>query len=313
MRLVVYHIYCFNDYKNIFIEQLARFLISGLYEWCDVVEVTAIGNEKDFEYLDSILKIYSKISLNFYKDNKQEFYAINKIWEYSQKNEGVVLYFHTKGVWNNFTNTENKEVSELKNKSVHFWREIMEYFLIDQYKACLNELQNFDHCGVTCNSDTGVNGYWGNFWWCNLSYIRANPKLSYINRWSCEAWLNKNRRYKAFEFFHFEYNPYFTCLPSDIYKNVQDYKNNIPKIKSAFYGTLGIQMDENWPISEKLLIDVTDKIKIKGLVNNEYFGFDPCFGLPKNLIINFEYKKDNYFITFNENENYNLEKIIIMC
>lgn len=306
MKLIVYHIYCVNNYKEIVKNQLIKIMSSGLYDWCDVLEVTVVGNNEDFAYLKNILS-FEKIKISFFEDNKKEFYALDKIWNYSQKHQGKVLYFHTKGVWNNFSNHIEKKPDELKSKSVVFWREIMEYFLLENYKNCLDKLDDFDNCGVTCNGGW----YWGNFWWSNLSYLKENPRIQYGSRWLCEVWLNKDRRYKSFEFFHYDYNPYFTYLPKDIYKNKKEYFNNMPKLRSAFYGTLGIQMDEGWPIYNKKLIEVTDKLKIKGVVNNDSFG-DPSYGQIKNLIINFEYKNEIYSISFNENNPYDLTNYLII-
>jgi len=186
----------------------------------------------------------------------------------------------------------------------------MEYFVIDNYEECIQKLDKYDQCGLT-----NINGWWwGNFWWSNLAWIKSNGKPAKGNRWFFEAWLNNHRRPLLYEFYHFDFNPYYTELPNDIYINKDLYKDSKIEVISAFYGTLGEQQDEGKPIVERLVVDVTDKIK-ENLVCNNYKGFnirvdnsiggDPYFGLYKSLEVNFLIDNKEYVITVDENSNLN--------
>jgi hypothetical protein len=292
INLIVYHVYCVGNYIEVFQKQLNRLKTSGLYEWCDKLEITCINPSGDFVAIENLVSDLEKVNLNKSTLNRFEFDGINKVWEYSQKYNGKVLYFHTKGVSNSYVNTETKEESSKKKKGVSWWKEIMEYFLIDKYQDCIQTLDNYDQCGVT-----NINGWWwGNFWWSNLNWARVNNKPSDGDRWSFEAWLNHSRNPKIKEFYHFEFNPYYTSLPNDIYIDLDKYKYSKIEIISAYYGILGEQQDEGRPISERIVIEVTDQIK-KNLIENNNRGLnirvdnsingDPIFGFTKAIEVDF--------------------------
>lgn len=292
VNLIVYHIYCVNNYIELVKQQLDRLVKSGLYEWCDKLEVTCINTENDFEEIKELLKYLPKATLSTFVENNYEYEGIKKVWEYSQQYDGKVFYFHTKGVSNNYINLETKEKSEWKIKGIKWWKEIMEYFLIDKFKDCIEKLESYDQCGVT-----SVNRWWwGNFWWSNLDWIRVNGEPKQGSRWMFEDWLNYQRTPSHYEFYHFEFNPYYTVLPDDIYINVDSYKEAKIEVKSAFYGALGEQQDEGKPIKERAVIDVTDVVK-QNLVQNNNRGFnlyvsnglgeDPCYGVVKMIEVNF--------------------------
>ena len=292
INLIVYHVYCVGNYLEVFEKQLNRLKTSGLYDWCDKLEITCVDPTGNFTLIENLVNDLKKVNLNKSILNRFEFDGIHKVWEYSQKYKGKVFYFHTKGVSNSYINLETKKESSKKKKGVSWWKEIMEYFLIDNYQDCIQTLNNYDQCGVT-----NINGWWwGNFWWSNLNWVRSNNEPLEENRWFFEAWLNQNRTPKIKEFYHFEFNPYYTSLPNDIYINPDKYRYPKIKIISAYYGILGEQQDEGKPISERIVIDVTDKIK-ENLISNNSRGFsikvnnniggDPIFGIVKAIEVDF--------------------------
>jgi hypothetical protein len=184
----------------------------------------------------------------------------------------------------------------------------MEYFLIDNYQDCLLKLDEYDQCGVTNNNKW----WWGNFWWANLSFIRANSKPHGGDRWYFEAWLNHHRNPSVYEFYHFEFNPYYTKLPNDIYIDKDKYKDSKIEVVSAYYGTLGEQQDEGKPLLERIVVDITKQIK-SNLVTHNNKGFcinvdnniagDPYFGVYKALEIYFTIDEEECVITVDENQN----------
>ena len=172
INLIVYHIYCVGDYLKVVNQQLNRLKTSGLYDWCDKLEITCINTSGDFTSVEELVKDLSKVNLNCYINNSYEFEGINKVWEYSQTYNGKVLYFHTKGVSNTYTTVENRQESIRKKNGIAWWKELMEYFLIDRYQECLQKLDEYDQCGLTNNDKW----WWGNFWWANLFFVRSNSK-----------------------------------------------------------------------------------------------------------------------------------------
>ena len=307
INLIVYHVYCINNYLEIVEEQLLRLKHSGLYDWCDKLEITCVNTEGDFSGIEELIKDLDKVILNKFTNNNYEFEGINKVWEYSQKHSGKVFYFHTKGVSNNYTDVKTKEISKWKTRGISWWKEIMEYFLIDNYKECIDKLDSYDQCGVTCNN----RWWWGNFWWSNLSFIYLNESPNHGDRWYYESWLNSFREPSIHEFYHFDFNPYYTIIPYDIVDK-EKYKNSKITLTKAYYGVLGEQQDEGRKISERIVVDVTEQLQ-HNLEANQGKGFnirvdnniagDPIWGIEKCLEVHFLLDEKECILVADENKN----------
>ena len=311
INLIVYHIYCVGNYLEVVKHQLNRLKTSGLYDWCDKLEITCVDTLNQFEGIDELVKDLDKAVLNKFVNNHYEYEGINKVWEYSQQYKGKVFYFHTKGVSNLYANLETKVISQRKQTGIRWWKEIMEHFLIDNFQDCLQKLDEYEQCGVTNNDKW----WWGNFWWANLSFVRINAKPTHGDRWYFEAWLNHYRNPSVYEFYHFDFNGYFTYLPQDIY-NKEKYKDSKIEVVRAFYGTLGEQQDEGKAFAERVVVDVTEQIKHNLEANNyERFdirvdnniGGDPYYGIEKKLEIYFLLDGIQYIIVADENRNLKFE------
>jgi len=310
INLIVYHVYCVNDYLKVVKQQLNRLINSGLYDWCDKLEITCVNTKGEFEEIKELIKGLDKVNLNEYTNNDFEYEGVNKVWEYSQKYNGKVFYFHTKGVSNFYKNFEDRSVSEWKMKGIQWWKEAMEYFLIDNFKDCLEKLNTYDQCGLTMNNKW----WWGNFWWINLSWAYSNGKPNHGDRWYYEAWLNSYRNPYYYEHYHFEFNPYYTLLPMDIYK--KDYSNSRIELISAQYGTLGEQQDEGSKFTQRNMIDVTDELRNNFEQNNNR-GFDirvdnsikgdPVYGVQKHLEVRIKIDDQDYIIVVDENRNLKIQ------
>jgi len=311
INLIVYHIYCVGNYLKVVEQQLNRLKTSGLYDWCDKLEITCVDTLNQFEGIDELVKDLDKAVLNKFVDNHYEHEGINKVWEYSQQYKGKVFYFHTKGVYNTYNNLKEKKESLRKKKGIAWWKETMEYFLIDNFQDCIQKLDEYDQCGIT-----NVNRWWcGNFWWSNLSFIKANEKPFYGARWYYEAWLNNYRNPSIHEYYHFDFNGYYSFLPLDIH-NKELYKDSKIEVISAYYGTLGEQQDEGRPIVERIVADATEPIK-NNLAANNYRGFniridnnicgDPHYGFEKMLEIYFTINGKEYILVAEENRNLKFE------
>jgi len=309
INLIVYHIYCVGNYLEIVKQQLNRLKTSGLYDWCDKLEITCINQLNDFIDIEELVKDLDKATLNKFVNNHYEYEGINKVWEYSQQYKGKVFYFHTKGVSNIYNNYNDRQESLRKKNGISWWKEIMEYYLIDNFQDCIQKLNEYDQCGVT-----NVYGWWcGNFWWSNLSYIKPNSKPYKGDRWYFEAWLNSYRNPSIYEYYHFDFNSYYSFLPLDIH-NRELYKDSKIEVIKAFYGTLGEQQDEGRPIVERVVADATETIK-NNLAANNYRGFnirvdnnicgDPYYGVEKMLEIYFTIDGKEYILVADENRNLN--------
>lgn len=300
--VVVYHAFLVNNWKELTIEQLERLKKSGLYDRADEIWMTINVGESNEDEIVDFFKGYSKLNLDIHKENGAEYPGIKKVKELCEKYETKVFYFHTKGVSNKWEKFDERTISHEKITNVKYWRECLEYFLIDNWEDCIKKLDEYDNVGVTCNH----NWYWGNFWWSNSNHIRKTDEVGYWGRWDYEAWLNKNTpNSKNFEYFHLDYNLFITPLYKDFYiDKFEKYKNQKIKILKATYGTASFEIDEGY-ISMPLGIvkDVTDitknllsKYDDKRLffnINNDTMNGEPIAGQRKFLFIEFSPENDN--------------------
>jgi hypothetical protein len=192
--IIFIHICCINDWEAIFNEQICKLKESGLYDEAYKIYLGILGN---VNIIKSLVFEDSKFSI-MYVDERTSLYEIHTInyikyiCEHSVE-ELNILYIHTKGV----RQAGNSNVTKS-------WRNMMEFFLIENYKLCLDNLNRFDTIGTnvvnlycTNKDEISINNnhtyhYSGNFWWSKKSYI---DKLDYI-----ELDLTKNsfnKRYKA--------------------------------------------------------------------------------------------------------------------
>lgn len=216
---IFWHICAINNWVEIVDDQFLTLQRSGLLNDCEEILVTFLGNRK---YADCLLKKNEKIRLkNFHEDiKKYERICINDIGEWSKINDSLVFYFHTKGV----SKPEFKE-------NIWKWRKMMEYFLIDGYKSCLEHLQNNDVVGLSlCNVGTeasifGESHKWhfsGNFWWSKTEYIKKLLPVPDIdmssggNYWLCERWiLQPWPEVKILEIYKPRFPHYYTIEPEE--------------------------------------------------------------------------------------------------
>ena len=195
------HVCMIENWKEIFIEQMNLIKSSGLYNIVKKIHLGLLGdyklinedifNDKKFEilYIDKRITLYEIHTINFIKSFCE-----------SLSDEAYILYIHTKGV----RKAGNKN-------AVDSWRDMMQYFLIENFKILLDYLYIFNAIGnnlinMHCynKDDVAINidhtyHYSGNFWWSKKTYI---DKLSYIpldltknsinTRYRAENWILSN-------------------------------------------------------------------------------------------------------------------------
>lgn len=294
---IVYHSYLVGNWREIVSQQLERLKASGLYDNADEVHFTVNLAEETEEEFNKIAKDYPKSQIEFHINNSFEYPGIKKVKELGDKYDNMkILYFHSKGVSNNYKNYVTRETSSEKVKNIKLWRECLEYFLIDKWEESIEKLNTYDTTGVTCNGGW----YWGNFWWSTSEYIKGCEEVSRWGRWDYEAWLNKGRdSARNFEFWHFSINPYVTKLYKSLYNTPKsEFKGCKIKLIKAEYGTPPYQIDEGYdPNMPDIRVDVTQYIEESlKQTNHEYFniytanetlGGDPVYMYRKFLLISF--------------------------
>lgn len=295
---IVHHSYLVGDWKKIVSQQLERLKSTGLYDAADEVHLTVNLADETEESFNELVKEYSKAIIEFHKENSYEYPGINKVKELGDKYDDMkILYFHSKGVSNDYKNHITREKSSEKVENIKLWKECLEYFLIDRWEESIKHLQENDCVGVT-----NVNGwYWGNFWWVNSDYVKRCREVGYWGRWDYEAWLNNyvEGEKRFFQWYNFTYNPYVTKLDKSLYttpkSEFKDCKINLIK---AEYGTPPYVIDEGYdPNMPDIRVDVTPYVDkfLKQTdykyfyipVNNDSLGGDPVYMHRKFLFIKF--------------------------
>lgn len=190
------HVYTVNDWKDIFERQVDRIVESGLYAEASKIFVGINGEERlgywltmsypKFEILYQFSKpeLEQSLTLTFAR-----IFAMDKM-------ETDIFYIHSKGVTHKNSRAQND------------WREMMEYYVIDQYEVCRRELdEDADIAGVNwhlgegwmgatakkCGGITPTPHFSGNFWWATVEYLKDLPSLfPLVNKYQCEFWIGLN-------------------------------------------------------------------------------------------------------------------------
>ena len=163
---IFYHIAQMGMGAFIYQQQLHRLYTSGLIEAADYIHFGVNGDNELFNVPD---KVIVKKNQNW----EEETETLLDLKNFSQKNlDYRILYFHTKGV---------SKGTLIANA----WRLMMEYFVIDKWKECVNYMNDYDCVGsnlkilgpTTWSDGTetwekvGTQHFVGNFWWSNASYV----------------------------------------------------------------------------------------------------------------------------------------------
>lgn len=172
---VFWHICGINHWREIAEDQLKTMRSSGLLDRADRVMVTYLGQDrKEIAWLEAKSR---KIEVNNYSRDTRHYerMCLNGLWDWSQGNDGLVLYMHAKGV---------SRVN--KKRNVWGWRKMLEYFLVENHERCLREMEGLDTLGGNLciakrDGDPYRPGhclhYSGNFWWARTQYIRTLPRI----------------------------------------------------------------------------------------------------------------------------------------
>lgn len=141
--------------------QLRRVRNSLLYNRVRKIHIGIVGEMSDpLEcFQSSLINVYHLSNI----PSDGEYKTIRHFMDNLLDPQGDVLYFHTKGV---------SHPGDKKNRD---WREMMEYFVIDEWEKAHDRLDENDVVGCNLSKD-GKNPvhFSGNFWWARGSYLLKN-------------------------------------------------------------------------------------------------------------------------------------------
>ena len=318
---VVYYAYLVNEWRALVAEQINHLKSSGLYDAATVVWVMSSGTQKDFEELKGMMAPHDKILLEHTANNSFELPGISKVKGLGDSGDWKILYFHTKGVANNFQDAASRKVSDLKVAGARSWRLFMEYFLIDRWKDCVKALDENDVVAAYYNH--GDKWPYGNFWWATSAHIKTCEQPQGAGRWYFESWITtKGAQPRIHEFSHLELDFHVSEIPPWLYDGSRSMKNEKIVIVKAEYGSPTVQIDEGrpTPLEKPVARDVTEAISsavnmadgrcLDFRVTNEALGGDPIYGVQKTLSVWWQLESDSaktYHLAAMEGTNIKLE------
>ena len=186
---IFYHIGQIGLSAFVYQTQLHRLYASGLIKEADYIHFGVNGDQELFNVPE---KAIIKRNTNW----KEETETLISLKNFAQENPKYkILYLHTKGV-------------SKGTLATNAWRLMMEYFVIDKWKECVNMLNTYDCVGSNLNpvGDTlwgdgsitkpieGSYNFTGNFWWTNGKHINTlDHSFLYTNyRVDRELWIGSN-------------------------------------------------------------------------------------------------------------------------
>ena len=186
---IFYHIAQMGMSAFIYQQQLHRLYTSGLIEAADYIHFGVNGDNELFNVPDKVVVVQNK-------NWKEETETLISLRDFCNRNPDYkVLYFHTKGV-------------SKGTLTVNAWRLMMEYFVIDKWRECVEKLNEYDCVGSNLSpvGETlwsngsitkpveGSYNFTGTFWWANAKHIQTlNDDLLYSDyRIDRELWIGSN-------------------------------------------------------------------------------------------------------------------------
>ena len=169
MKLKIYiHVIDFPGWKTILTEQLSKIDDSGLGSEAAEINFCLNGSLSNFnEWLSTQAgRKNAKFVHVWTSYNLYEYPTLDYIKRQcdTASDDSAVLYLHPKGI----SKVDGKDKME-------DWRNYMEYWVIEQYKDCIDKLSTHDAVGVNYRTHPWPH-FSGNMWWANAAYIKKLPK-----------------------------------------------------------------------------------------------------------------------------------------
>lgn len=200
-NVLYYHMYLTDDpgvWSSVFLEQMKCMEDSELLKNLFEIRMTCITQPNSLRN-DYLLKLCETYPVNFtinfvdnpyYNDKEMmlslnsdrsitENYTYRKIFDDCNKEFIRVCYIHTKGITSSMKMSP-ETMSQYKN--YYYWRQYLNWGVIEKWKACVSALQTYDVSGVNYYT-VPAKHFSGNFWWANSSYIKRLPNPATIDWW----------------------------------------------------------------------------------------------------------------------------------
>uniref|UniRef100_A0A6C0CZA9 Uncharacterized protein n=1 Tax=viral metagenome TaxID=1070528 RepID=A0A6C0CZA9_9ZZZZ len=172
---IYFHICLRGEYRAIVKEMMDEIESSGLLEACHSIHLSIVGTEKEKVELVNWMKDEyneeSKILLRYWGESMKCYERPCILLLRKDAEEALhdsqsffSLYIHSKGV------------TRPKYSQVALWRQLMTYFLIQQWSHCVRILSEWNAESVgTIFLEQPRPHFSGNFWWTTDRYLRTLP------------------------------------------------------------------------------------------------------------------------------------------
>jgi len=217
-NVLYYHLYMTDDYgtwSSIFMEHMKLLEDHKVLDILDKIEFTVITQNNQskinaFVDLQAQYDIGKPKNIDFiinpYNNDKDMLNAIEtpttatenitmrKIWNHSQTEDMRILYLHSKGITSTLKHLEMAEWGATTFKTYYYWRQFLNWGVIENWRKCVESLRIGDIAGVNFYNAPSKH-FSGNYWWANSNYIKRLPDPSTTDWWiniknkSSDPWL----------------------------------------------------------------------------------------------------------------------------
>jgi hypothetical protein len=178
-----------DKWEGIVLEQLWSLKNSKIYDDADEIYISLQCNDQQLKRIKQHLwSKFKKIQIfNRVEKNMYEYPGIKSVYDLSQKEDSIILYFHTKGM---FSNVKYPERNILRGQLFKY--------TIENYEEYLNEFlknKTLDIGGIF-PSEFGF--IWYNFFWIRSRYVKEHltPPEPTSHRYYWERWIGKENSTK---------------------------------------------------------------------------------------------------------------------
>ncbi len=200
---VYIHITCLHHYKEIFKTILTKMKGSRLYDEITKIRIGLVHEQESGEwYNDPKVEVLFQFPLGTYESE-----TINRI---DVPDDCPVLYLHSKGV----TKPHVYPICD--------WTELMLYYLIEEWRVCVEGLKQYETVGVNLHSNPIPNytgnyvHYSGNMWWTTGKHLKQIGKLVPRTYLDAEMYVCKSGNHLSL--WDSKVNHYFDFYPPEKYR-----------------------------------------------------------------------------------------------
>jgi hypothetical protein len=173
-----YHVFADGDWEIPATEHFEELRVSGLLDELDGIYLGVVGSRENRRKVKRALRHHVAVEAV----EGWEQVTLNKLRDFCQTDDGLVLYAHTKGAWSQ---------SEL----ARVWRVSMTHDVVTRWRECVYALEKVQCAGPFWLKSwepehaDHESFFAGNFWWARSDYVRTLEPVGLENRFQAEGWV----------------------------------------------------------------------------------------------------------------------------